>query len=207
MSPHRSVPELLVLQSLRLAGAADAGRIADRSFLPTDVIEDLVRAAQAAGQVEAFDFGTSRSLVLTEAGHARLRELLDDDLEVEQARTTLRAVLEDFEHGINGEMVRAVSEWQRAVPGSEAPVELLDELAALGAELRQVLEPLVATLPRFGRYPAQYRIALRRARDGDLRWIAGIGILSCHTVWAELHQDLLSTLGRERLPETRPEER
>ena len=72
MSPHRSVPELLVLQSLRLAGAADAGRIADRSFLPTDVIEDLVRAAQAAGQVEAFDFGTSRSLVLTEAGHARL---------------------------------------------------------------------------------------------------------------------------------------
>lgn len=206
MSPHRSAPELLVLQSLRLAGAADVGRIADRSFLQAEVIEDLVRAAQAAGRVEAFEFGPSRSLVLTEAGRARLRELLAEDLEAVEAQATLRTVLEDFEQGINGEMVRAVSEWQRAAPAPERPTELLDELAALGAGLRQVLEPLVARLPRFGRYPAQYGIALRRARDGEHRWIAGVGILSCHAVWAELHQDLLSTLGRERTTEPRPEE-
>lgn len=205
MRTHRSASELLVLQSLRLAGAADAGRIADRSFLSADVIDDQVRAARTAGQVEIVEFGPSRSLVLTAAGHARLRELLDDDLEAANAQEMLRAVLEEFEQNINDEMVRAISVWQRAAPAPETPGELLDQLAALGAGLRQILEPLVARLPRFGRYPAQYGIALRRAQDGDLRWIAGVGILSCHSVWAELHQDLLSTLGRERTPEPRSE--
>lgn len=207
MTPHRSVPELLVLQSLRLAGAADVERIADRSLLPTDLVEDLVRTAQTAGQVETVEFGPSRSLVLTGTGHSRLRELLADDLETADAREILRAVLQDFEQGINDEMVHVVSEWQRAAPTPAAPEELLETLTRLGSALQEVMAPLATRLPRFGRFPAQYGIALRRARDGDLRWIAGIGTLSCHTVWAELHQDLLSTLGRERLPETRPEER
>lgn len=207
MTPHRSVPELLVLQSLRLAGAADVERIADRSLLPADLIEDLVRTAQTVGQVETVEFGPSRSLVLTGTGHARLREMLADDLEAADAREILRAALEDFEQGINDEMVRVVSEWQRAAPTPAAPEELLETLTRLGSALQEVTAPLAARLPRFGRFPAQYGIALRRARDGDLRWIAGIGILSCHTVWAELHQDLLSTLGRERLAEPRPEER
>lgn len=207
MTRHRSVPELLTLQSLRLAGTAGAERIADRSLLPTDLIEDLVRTAQASGQVETVEFGSSRSLVLTAAGHARLRELLADDLEAAGAQETLRTVLEDFEQGINDEMVRVVSDWQRAAPSTAPPQELLDTLERLGSALQEVIAPLAARLPRFGRFPAQYGLALRRARDGDLRWIAGIGILSCHTVWAELHQDLLSTLGRERLPGPRPEER
>lgn len=207
MTRHRSAPELLALQSLRLAGAADAERVADRSFLPADVIEDLLRAAQAAGQVEAVEFGPSRFLVLTEAGRTRLHALLADDLEAAGARETLRAVLEDFEQGINDEMVRAISEWQRGAP-SPAPQEgLLEELERLGSALQDVLAPLVAHLPRFGRYPAQFGIALRRVQDGEPRWIAGVGILSCHTVWAELHQDLLSSLDRERTPEPRPEER
>lgn len=207
MTPHRSVPELLVLQSLRLAGAADVERIADRSLLTTDLIEDLVRTAQTVGQVETVEFGPSRSLVLTGTGHSRLREMLADDLEAADAREILRAALEDFEQGINDEMVRVVSEWQRAAPTPAAPEELLETLTRLCSALQEVIAPLAARLPRFGRFPAQYGIALRRARDGDLRWIAGIGILSCHTVWAELHQDLLSTLGRERLAEPRPEER
>lgn len=205
MTRHRSAPELLALQSLRLAGAADAERIADRSFLPADLIEDQLRAAQAAGQVEAVELGPSRFLVLTEPGRSRLRTLLADDLEAADARETLRAVLEDFEQGLNDEMVRAVSEWQRSAPSAPQD-ELLGTLVRLGSGLQDVLGPLVAELPRFGRYPAQYGIALRRAQDGELLWIAGVGILSCHTVWAELHQDLLSTLDRERTPEPRPEE-
>lgn len=207
MTPHRSVPELLVLQSLRLAGAAEVERIADRSLLPTDLVEDLVRTAQTVGQVETVEFGPSRSLVLAGTGHSRLRELLADDLEAADAREILRAALEDFEQGINDEMVRVVSEWQRAAPTPAAPEELLETLTRLGSALQEVIAPLAARLPRFGRFPAQYGIALSRASDGDLRWIAGIGILSCHTVWAELHQDLLSTLGRESLAEPRPEER
>ncbi len=206
MSPHRSAPELLVLQSLRLAGAADVGRIADRSFLATDLIEDQVRAARVDGQIETVELGPSRSLVLTAAGHARLRDLLADELDTADAGATVRAVLEDFERRINDEMVRAVSDWQRATPAAAAPLGLLAELEVLGAELRRVLGPLTSLLPRFGRYPAQYGIALRRAQDGDLRWIAGIGNLSCHTVWAELHQDLLSSAGRERTTGPHPEE-
>lgn len=83
-------------------------------------------------------------------------------------------------------------------------VEKLD-LFAEGLGLQEgLLDGLMATvvhrLPRFGRYPQQFRQALEQASGGDMRWVAGVGILSCHVVWAELHQDFLSSLGRERTP-------
>ncbi|MGM7666715.1 hypothetical protein [Microbacterium sp. A93] len=81
---------------------------------------------------------------------------------------------------------------------------MLRELNEQGESLGHLLEDLTHRLPRFTRYPRQFAAAVQKARASEDRWVAGVGILSCHTVWAELHQDLLASLGRARGAEPGP---
>ena len=61
-----------------------------------------------------------------------------------------------------------------------------------------VTAELAGFLPRFGRYEDDFTAALDRLRNGDTRALAAPLSASYHDHWMELHQDLLSTLGRER---------
>ena len=54
------------------------------------------------------------------------------------------------------------------------------------------------SLHRFAGYPERYSAALDRVDRGERAWVAQPTIESCHTVWMELHEDLLATLGLER---------
>ena len=64
------------------------------------------------------------------------------------------------------------------------------------------LEPLLSTmaesLPRMGGYAPGFRHALERAEVGEIDWVSGVPIASYHTLWFELHEDLLCMLGRSR---------
>lgn len=207
MTTQGASAELLTVQALRLAGFSDEEGIADRALLPDDQIRRVLEDAARAGQARTMSFADAHGWILTESGQVHLAALLEAEVEDAGAREVLSAVIEKFE-GINGEFVESVSQWQlRSTESAGAPPAgadahavdmLLSHLSALGEELYIVLASLVGVLPRFGRYPAQYALAVRRARDEGLQWVTGLGLLSCHVVWAELHQDLLSTLGRER---------
>ncbi len=56
----------------------------------------------------------------------------------------------------------------------------------------------LAALQRFDGYADRFTAALERVLHGNRAWVDQTGIDSCHTVWIELHEDLLSTLGLER---------
>ena len=56
-------------------------------------------------------------------------------------------------------------------------------------------------LARFGGYRGRLSNALARAREGGVDWVTRPVIDSYHTVWFELHEDLLATLGRTRSAE------
>lgn len=58
-------------------------------------------------------------------------------------------------------------------------------------------DPLAA-LERFSGYPERYAAGLDKAGQGQRSWVDQPRIDSCHTVWMELHEDLLATLGLER---------
>jgi hypothetical protein len=60
---------------------------------------------------------------------------------------------------------------------------------------------LGALLDRFGRYEDRLSAAVARVEAGDHDWFTKPLIDSYHTVWFELHEDLLSTLGKERASE------
>lgn len=199
--------ELLVLQAVRLAGVADIDAICDRAFVGDDEADRLLAEASAAGRVERFAFGDSSGWIITEAGATRLAELLRAEVDRRDAGTVLAATLAGFEP-LNGRFVGLVSRWQLQSTSSAttdfgaadtAVEELLTSLTSIGRELRAILDDLIGVLPRFGRYPAQYAAAMDRAGRDGLQWVTGLGMLSCHVVWAELHQDLLAALGRDRL--------
>ncbi|CAL9616549.1 hypothetical protein SUDANB121_05767 [Nocardiopsis dassonvillei] len=203
---RRSRPELLVLHTVRLAGFAGVEAVADRAGLAGDTVLGTLRALEGRKLVEHIAFADSAGWILTEAGKARNAELLRHELEASGARPVLEAASEDFEP-VNSRFVRMVTEWQLAPSSGHAEMStgLLRELTGTADVLRGLMAGPTERLERFGRYPRQFSAALEKARSGDHRWIAGVGILSCHTVWAELHEDLLSSLGRDRSSE--PHER
>ena len=207
MADLAEASELLVLQGVRLAGVADRDAILDRSFVSEREVDRILSTAMATNLVERFVFGETSGWIITDAGSARLARLLADEVTRYSAASVLEATVTAFEV-VNDQFVGLVSRWQLESTSStggadtseqRAVDELLRSLASIGTHLRETLAELVRALPRFGRYPAQDAAALDRAGTEGLRWITGVGLLSCHVVWAELHQDLLSTLGRDRL--------
>lgn len=198
----------MVLQSVRLAGVANIDAILDRAFVTDEELNRVLTEAGSTDRVEEFAFGGSSGWIITEAGSARLAALLSDELGHHDARSVLEATLDAFEP-LNEQFVGLVSGWQLQSTASASTgfggtdsadvSQLLTSLSSIGSALGEKLSALISVLPRFSRYPAQYTSAVERARQDGLQWVMGVGLLSCHVVWAELHQDLLSSLGRDRL--------
>jgi len=74
---------------------------------------------------------------------------------------------------------------------------VLDRFADLDGRFAPVGDELAAALARFGRYRLRLTGALERAVAGEREFVTD-GTASYHTVWAELHEDLLVTLGLPR---------
>jgi pyruvate, orthophosphate dikinase len=78
---------------------------------------------------------------------------------------------------------------------------ILDNLAALHGDVNAWLEPLVRRLARFSAYQGRLNQALANARDGDQRFVASPRVDSYHSIWFELHEDLIRLAGRLRADE------
>jgi hypothetical protein len=75
---------------------------------------------------------------------------------------------------------------------------VLDCLADLGGQLADACAGVAAILDRFSGYSPAYSRALVKARDGSGGWVDLPDRDSMHTIWIQLHEDLLSTLGIPR---------
>ncbi len=114
---------------------------------------------------------------------------------------------EEFE-GINLDFKALIGEWQTVrlageiVPNDHADVErddrVLRRLEQLHGRADRVLERLARHLPRLGIYRDRLRRALGRARSYEIEYVSGARIESYHTVWFELHEDMLRLMGRPR---------
>lgn len=75
--------------------------------------------------------------------------------------------------------------------------QVLRRLNRVNREARPLCLQLGRSLSRFARYGARLDAAWDRVRAGDLGAVTD-DLESFHTIWFQLHEDLLSTLGRER---------
>jgi hypothetical protein len=76
--------------------------------------------------------------------------------------------------------------------------KIIDRLGEFHEHADRVLAMLAKQVPRFQVYRDKLKVALERAEDGDIQWVSDVKIDSYHTLWFELHEDLLCTLGRTR---------
>lgn len=202
-SAWQSRDELLVLHSVRLAGFVDTEAVVGRVDRPANIVGETLRFLEGRQLIERMAFADSGGWILTEAGKRRDGELLQEERDASGSLALLEATAEEFESSVNSRLVKSVTDWQLHYSNDRTgrSVEVLRELMDLADALSELMAELDARLPRFSRYPRQFSAALERSRAGDHQWVAGVGLLSCHVVWAELHEDLLSSLGRDRSEE------
>ncbi len=200
-----SSPDLLVLHAVRLKGMADTDAVARRFGLGRAVADELLLDAQAYGWVTWSEFAGTGGWSLTDRGRAENERRLAGEL---GDPTEVRRVHDAF-LPLNERLQRACTDWQlRPAPGAplaanthddpEWDARVVNELAALADELVPLAEVLTGTLARFGGYDTRFAAALARVRAGDPSAVDGTGADSCHTVWFELHEDLIATLGITR---------
>ncbi|TDU89926.1 hypothetical protein EV138_3507 [Kribbella voronezhensis] len=205
----RSAVELLVLHAVRLKGVADEAAVAERFRVGRDRAGELLLDFQAFGWVSWSEFAGTGGWSMTAAGRAENERQLAAELQdVVDGRAAVRAAYEVF-LPLNGRLQQACTDWQlRPTPGDALTFNdhsdpawdkaVIGELQALDRELESVVARLSGVLDRLQGYDSRFSRALGRAVAGEVAWVDGTGVDSCHTVWFELHEDLLATLGLQR---------
>jgi hypothetical protein len=124
-----------------------------------------------------------------------------------RANAAFKAGYEGFER-INGALKSLITDWQTvAVGGERVPndhgnedydAKIIDRLGELHERATAVVAQLAGALPRMSIYGDKLQTALEKAEDGKIEWVSDAKIESYHTLWFELHEDLLRLMGRER---------
>lgn len=180
-----SAAELTTLQTVRLKG-----RVARTEL------------AAADGLVDAGLLTDGAAVRLTAEGRARLAALL-----VAERGAVDRAAAERVyaQFGpINAEFKTVVSQWQLAKDGfasEEAAATARARVEELHAAVLPVVTAAADLVARLGAYGDRLEAALGLVRTGDMTWLTRPLVDSYHTVWFELHEELIGLAGRTRAGE------
>ncbi|HZQ77379.1 MAG TPA: MarR family transcriptional regulator [Acidimicrobiia bacterium] len=149
------------------------------------------------------------NLALAPAGreaHAAWARLAPGSEEEALARATYERFLV-----FNVEFLRICTDWQLK-PGNQPndhtdtayDFKILERLDRLDERAGPLIDALGKLVPRFAGYRSRLTEALDKIAD-DRAWLASPRCDSYHTVWMQLHEDLLSAVGVNRADEAQPE--
>ena len=201
-----SDPSLRVLHALRLTSFAPVEVVAAHAGLGLDETASLLETFRGKEWVRHRD-GAITGWMLLGAGRAEGERMLADELDAVAGRDTVDAAYRRF-LALNQTSLQVCTDWQlverdgRQVtnehddPAHDA--EVVGRLRVLVDEVLPITAELAALLDRFSSYGPRFATALERVEAGDLDWFTKPTIDSFHTVWFELHENLLATLGIER---------
>lgn len=148
-------------------------------------------------------------LVLTPDGRVAHASWASLDEGTDEISTARRA------HGkflpMNKELLQICHDWQLTAGGapndhSDARYDwsVIDRLAALDERAGPLVRRLGKKVDRFSTYRRRLKDAMNRVQDGEKEWLASPRCDSYHTVWMQLHEDLLSAVGVKREDEEDP---
>jgi hypothetical protein len=194
--------ELQALQALRLKGRPTPEDVASATGAEATDAEAVLVALTEAGHADQ----ARGRYKLTPAGRARLDELLAGErAEVDQARLA-EAYREFGEH--NTAFKQLVTDWQLidgVTPNDHSDADydakIVRRLGELHERFLPLVERLVGLAPRLAPYPGRFTGALAKVQAGEHSWLARPLIDSYHTVWFELHEDLIGLAGLSRADE------
>ena len=202
--PAEELSELLLLRIAELKGRASADVLADALKLPLSICVASYQPLCDSGWCAR----SGENYSVTDKGKSQLKKLLAQ----ERTGTDLDAVIALYEDfcTLNNDLKRIMTAWQIKPDGvlndhgdSGYDREVLQRLADLHLRARPFLGRLGRLLPRLEIYAVRLDRAAARVAAGDRRYITRIIADSYHTVWFELHEELLSLAGLSREDEAR----
>ena len=204
-----SDPDFLVLHALRLKGFAEDDVVAGITGLAGAEVSTRL-ASLAASELVARREGRVSGWSLTPAGRTRHGADVAAELEESGARDVIKGAYERFLE-LNQDMLAVCTSWQlRDIDGAQAindhsdgdyDAAVVQRLVGIHDQVRPVTVDLRDVLQRFAGYGERLRGALEKVCAGAVEWFTKPVIDSYHTIWFELHEDLLCTLGIERSSE------
>ncbi len=191
--------------ALRLKGIADSDVLTAVTGVPASDVDRVLSKLVAAGHASE----TPRGFRLTPEGKAWLDGLLDDERSLLDQEAMGRIYDRFCVH--NEAFKQLVTDWQlREVDGeplmndhsdAEYDAAIIARLEPLHAAVTPVLTDAAARAPRLSRYIERLTTALEAIRAGEHSMLAAPLKDSYHTVWFELHEDLILLTGRTRAGE------
>ena len=194
-----------IVRVLAIKGYATPEGVAPALLCAPDEASEILNRLVADGLAEI----AAGSFRLTADGKAVAMERIAADRErwgADNARAALDAFL-----ALDQRVKDTVTAWQmREVDGAQTfndhadavyDAGVLARLDAVHGAAAAWLRPLVAGLPRLAAYAGRLERAAAAARGGDGRYVASPRVDSYHSVWFELHEDLILLAGRNRADE------
>lgn len=192
--------ELDVLQGVRLKGRVSRTDLAATLGADPGDITTIVEQLTAAGLL-----AEGATVQITRAGSDRLATLLAEEREGIDAGA-MAAAYKDF-RAVNADFKRLVTDWQLrggpgGVPNTHADADydaaVLARLDDVHARAVPIVEAAAAQLPRLNAYATKLVAALDKIKAGETSWLARPLVDSYHTVWFELHEELIVAVGLTR---------
>lgn len=207
---YASEPEFLVLHALRLKGFAEPGAISAATGVLVEDVDKFLGVFEDDGLV-VHRVGRVSGWTLTALGREADERQAAEELDASGERASVLDAYRRFLE-LNPDVLQLCTDWQlRTTPSgpvvndhTDAAYDhaIVDRLADLDAAAQPVCADLGAALERLDGYGDRLATASSRVRAGEKDWFAKPTIDSYHTVWFELHENLLATLGIERGKET-----
>jgi hypothetical protein len=195
--------ELLALHGLavkKAGGPAAVAAVVDRDEAE---LEAALQSAVEAGRA----LGAKGTFMVTPAGRDWLLEQYPEVYRAFRENPAATDAYTRFER-INRRLLGLFTDWQM-MPAASGRVpndhsdesydrNIVDRLGDQHERAGRVIDDLAELEARLAAYNRRLETAYDRVLAGDRDYVSGVRIDSYHTVWFELHEDLLRMLGRER---------
>ena len=193
----------LVFHATAIKRHAPPSAIAALAGVPEATARAELDAAVAAGRA----FEAKGAYALTPLAGVALQARYTKHFAELRKDTVFVGGYQDFER-INITLKQIITDWQTLDIGGARiandhrdkahDASVIDRLGGLHEQAEPVLKRLSGRLPRLRYYADKLLAALEASEDGDHEWVSDIRRDSYHTVWFELHEELLRIMGRER---------
>ena len=206
MLPHTwkapPMDELTLLQAVRLKGRVRPADLAATLDEEPAAVDATINELAEAGLLT-----DGKAVRLSPEGRARLSELLAEERRGIDGEAFARAY--DEFRGVNRDFKSLVSQWQLrdGEPNNHTDLDydaaLLGRLDAVHRSVSPILAEASEQLPRLDLYAAKLSAALKKIQGGDATWFTRPIVDSYHTVWFELHEELIGAAGLTRKDEAK----